>query len=151
MDGDRDLSSLNTAMNNLTVEGSTSHKSALPTIRINDVEYDLTKPLPNKRGKTSWIWNYGIRLSNPEGKLWMCQVCHDAGDQVTYSIRMTSHARRHLEDSHELFEHSSDTDNISEGGSSHSRSVSPIRLEFDFTKFKEAFLLWFCMAHVSFS
>ena len=63
MDGSHELSSLNTAMGSLSVETPTSQGMAIPTICVNGIDYKLVKPLPNKRGKTSWVWGHGMQLN----------------------------------------------------------------------------------------
>jgi hypothetical protein len=84
------------------------------TITIENKIWEISTALPNKKGKTFWVWNHGLKLSDPSdpaksAKFWMCKPCHLVGKQVLYSTGTTSHSREHLRKEHHLSEESSST------------------------------------------
>src|SRR4051794_12483467 len=77
------------------------------TLQIDGRSYELVSNMPNKRGKTSWIWKNGLKLldiSDPTKpkNMWMCRLCYNTGKNILYSSNSTSHASKHLKDSHQL-------------------------------------------------
>jgi hypothetical protein len=63
-----------------------SASSLSPTLQINGMEFKLVEQLPNKRGKTSWIWKEGLKLldvSDPAKAktFWMCRHFRVARDE----------------------------------------------------------------------
>jgi hypothetical protein len=147
----------------LTIHSSASSTSVLSlsglpeTIEISSVEFRAVKPVPNKRGKTSWIWKHGYRLENvlrpAEGPRWMCHLCHADGNKViTYAITTTTHASRHLEKNHQLSEENRDPSRAS------SRTPSEAALEsrgiqdsIDFPQFQKDVTDWITDMHISLS
>ena len=122
-------------------------------LQINGIEYELVERLPNKRGKTSWIWKEGLKLedlSDPvkPKKFWMCQRCYDEGRNILYSMSSTAHASNHLNEVHNLFEHGSPA------GSPQVIALNkdiPEPYSWDLTRFKELLIRWIVTMHISFS
>src|SRR5207248_2510400 len=101
---DHESNSLNLPTSCLTIS---STSSASPRLQINGTEYEVVEQLPNKRGKTSWIWKEGLKLvdlSDRLKKLWMCRHCYDEGKNILYAMSSTAHASKHLNEVHQLFE-----------------------------------------------
>src|SRR4051794_21151418 len=78
------------------------------TLQIDGISYKLVSHIPNKRGKTSWIWKNGLKLESrsDSAKLknfWMCQLCYSTGKTTIYLLNSISHASNYLKDSHQLF------------------------------------------------
>jgi hypothetical protein len=139
--------SLATAMDNLTIAHSAntatpvSQGPALPTVSVDGKDYEITRSWVNKKGKTSWIWKYGLKLTHARnGKLWMCEPCYNKGEIITYSTKSTTHQATHLEDRHELFENED----------SESQSLFHVPPPFTFEGFKKRFLKWVTMKRIAF-
>jgi hypothetical protein len=85
---------------------SQSDSSAtLETLQIDGISYKLVNHIPNKRGKTSWIWEHGLELVNSSDlvklkRFWICRLCYDTGKYILYSLNSTSYANSHLKDTH---------------------------------------------------
>ena len=147
----RSSSLIGRSLNVSTSITSASSASALPpTLQVNGVEYDVAEVLPNKRGKSSWIWKEGPKLntksdssntSKPKS-FWMCRRCHDVGKDVLYAVTSTVHASEHLRDTHQIRDAAGVTSESGQG---------PPAETFDFTRFKELLIRWIVTMHISFS
>jgi hypothetical protein len=125
---------------------------ALGTLQIDGKSYELASNIPNKRGKTSWIWKNGLKLldlSDPDKpkRVWMCRLYYDTGKSVLYSVNSTTHVSSHLKDSHQLI-------NRDSALSTTSTEETPERYideGIDIIRFKEHLIRWIITMHISFS
>ena len=144
-----DSSSIASQSDSLNV--STSHltiSSTLSSLQINGVKYELAEHLPNKRGKTSWIWKEGFQLVDSLDSLklkrfWMCRQYYDEGKNVLYAMTTTAHANKHLNEVHQLFDPSL--------ASKDTLVLGPASSSWDPIRFKELLIHWIVTMHISFS
>src|SRR6266850_6839217 len=142
-------------MSETDIPQSTSFSVAytLRTLQINNSEYEVVEVMPNKRGKTSWIWKYGLKLSDTSSSgaqqkfRWMCRRCFEEGQHVTYASSTTSHAITHLRDDHKLDENGP----ISVASDIQSTSGDIALSSFDLDHFKDLLIRWIVIMHISFS
>jgi hypothetical protein len=152
--------SLNVPTNRLVTSPSlpsvTSRAVSMPSIiQIKGIDYEMTEIALNKRGKTSWIWKEGFKLSDVSSpgtskKMWMCRRCHEEGKIVAYASNSTSHPSNHLRDIHEVTKDGpAATDVSSDIESAPNTRYTGSR--FDFDHFKVLLVRWIVIMHISFS
>jgi len=57
----------------------------------------------SNRARTSWIWGHGTEVQGKHGTSWRCDYCPPPIAKV-YSDATTSHAIKHLHDTHNIAE-----------------------------------------------
>lgn len=133
------------------------------TIKINGIQYIVTVLQRNKSGKTAQIWRNGYKLQRKSttGKiirpLWICRPCWHKKQRIrTYNAGTTSHTKEHLETTHRLDKNGIPLakpsvvalqQSAAQIDSSHGRSWRVL----DFDVFKQLFIQWIVLMHISFS